>query len=646
MNNDINEKIVHAAPVPPFVRFVASAVPMVFDNSLSYYEALCALWKWLQDDVIDVINNNASVTEQYIEYDLHTRELFIELKNYVDTYFDNLDVQEEINNKLDAMAEDGTLQEIITTYIQSNVAWTFDTVADMKAATNLVDGSYAQTLGFHNLNDGGGATYFITDSGSANEMDVIAVDNLYAVLVPEDVVNVKQLGAYGDATTDDTTVLQYAIDYGVANSIHDVILPKGTYVFTTLTIKQNMHLIGEGGTLFVKGGLCTDNTHNYYIISMNDNSVIKNVEINGNKENNTQFMVADIITTYGDNITIDGCHFYNVIDSAIMYSESAHSVISNCRIDDARDCGIYCNNNNSDKILDSVIMNNYIKNAGASGISMKRGCRYIDIRNNYLLDCLNGITNEQANTNTDFSKEFTIIGNTIKHSTVGSYGIDTRCGYNSIVSGNRVENYYEGILCQGSHDLNINSNIILFAKDTSITQNAHGILLTGRNVTGFNKCYNINVNDNIIDMSFADVSAYQQACIRVNSSDNTSNISICNNRFKVSNGGALGSTTNVNGMTIIGNTFDGTSGQTAVGLQGSNLYVNNTVITGNELLNKPQYFAKDGYHRYFTNGSNNAPVSTTDYNSGDVIFAKSGAGSIFAWVYDSGSNYKHVNYDA
>ena len=43
MNNDINEKIVHAAPVPPFVRFVASAVPMVFDNSLSYYEALCAI---------------------------------------------------------------------------------------------------------------------------------------------------------------------------------------------------------------------------------------------------------------------------------------------------------------------------------------------------------------------------------------------------------------------------------------------------------------------------------------------------------------------------------------------------------------------------------------------------------------------------
>ena len=593
--------------------------------------------------LIRMFNKLSKQTKETVEEYI---EKFTELSTYVHDYFANLDVQEEINNKLDQMAEDGTLQEIITTYIQSNVAWTFDTVAEMKAATNLVAGSYARTLGFHALNDGGGATYYISDSGTANEMDVIAVDNLYAVLVPEDVVNVKQLGAYGDATTDDTTVLQHAIDYGVANSIHDVILPKGTYVFTTLTIKANMHLIGESGVLFVKDDLCVDNTHSYYIILMNDNSVIKNVEINGNKENNPDYMVADLITTYGDNITIDGCHFYNVIDSAIMFSECKHSVVSNCRIDDARDCGIYCNNNNSDKILDSVIMNNYIKNAGASGIAMKRGCRYIDIRNNYLLDCLNGITNEQANTTTDFSKEFTIVGNTIKHSTVGSYGIDTRCGYNSLVSGNRIENYYEGILCQGSHDININSNIILFAKDTTLTQNAHGILLTGRSVTGFNKCYNINVNDNIIDMSFADVSAYQQLCIRVNSSDNTSNISICNNRLKVTNGGVLSTSSNVNGMTIIGNTFDGTSGQSAVGLQGSNLYVNNTLVTGTESLSKPQYFAKDSYHRYFTNGSTNAPTSTTDYNSGDVIFAKYGSGSIFAWVYNTGSSYKSVSYDA
>lgn len=42
---------------------------------------------------------------------------FVELKDFVDTYFENLDVQEEINNKLDAMVEDGTFQQIVGTYL-------------------------------------------------------------------------------------------------------------------------------------------------------------------------------------------------------------------------------------------------------------------------------------------------------------------------------------------------------------------------------------------------------------------------------------------------------------------------------------------------------------------------------------------------
>lgn len=100
-------------PVPPFVRFVASAVPMVFDNSLSYYEALCALWKYIQS-MTDVINNNATLEEEYIEK-------FNELKSFVDSYFDNLDVQDEINNKLDEMAESGVLADIMATYAQTKV---------------------------------------------------------------------------------------------------------------------------------------------------------------------------------------------------------------------------------------------------------------------------------------------------------------------------------------------------------------------------------------------------------------------------------------------------------------------------------------------------------------------------------------------
>ena len=45
---------------------------------------------------------------------------FETLYNYVHDYFDNLDVQEEVNNKIDEMAEDGTLEAI---FIQDNIIY-------------------------------------------------------------------------------------------------------------------------------------------------------------------------------------------------------------------------------------------------------------------------------------------------------------------------------------------------------------------------------------------------------------------------------------------------------------------------------------------------------------------------------------------
>ena len=50
-----------------------------------------------------------------------TRESFTELYNYVHDFFDNLDVQEEINNKLDKMVEDGTFDILLGEYIYDEI---------------------------------------------------------------------------------------------------------------------------------------------------------------------------------------------------------------------------------------------------------------------------------------------------------------------------------------------------------------------------------------------------------------------------------------------------------------------------------------------------------------------------------------------
>ena len=230
------DKIIPAPNVPPFVTFVTSTVPMVFDNSLSYYEALSALWKWLQDDVVNVINNNAAVTNDYIALTNEYIEKFNELKDYVDNYFENLDVQEEINNKLDAMVEDGTLQELINNYLQPNVTWTFDTVADMESSTNLVNGSFARTLGYFSRGDGGGATYKIVNvqplTGHYETLD----GGLYAELMLTSKMNLTQFGV--DHTADDTTAAINEVISICAPKNIEIVIPAHTYNLKTLTNKD------------------------------------------------------------------------------------------------------------------------------------------------------------------------------------------------------------------------------------------------------------------------------------------------------------------------------------------------------------------------------------------------------------------------
>lgn len=96
-----------------FPRFMCKVIPLAFNESMSYYECLCALLHKVNECINSLNNNSDSITE--------LQQKFIELKNYVDNYFTNLDVQEEINNKLDTMVEDGTLEKLIGDYLTKNV---------------------------------------------------------------------------------------------------------------------------------------------------------------------------------------------------------------------------------------------------------------------------------------------------------------------------------------------------------------------------------------------------------------------------------------------------------------------------------------------------------------------------------------------
>lgn len=176
-------------------------------------------------------------------------EKFTELKDFVDDYFDNLDVQQEINNKLDAMTEAGTLADIISEYLNSIAIFGYDSVASMKSSENLIAGSYARTMGYYSANDGGSALYkirAITNDDIVDEAFIIEMgdpeDNLVAELIIQDnTVNIKQLGARSQAT-DGTKydIKDYVYKYTtyITNQPNRcrLYIPAGVWTSTAMTI--------------------------------------------------------------------------------------------------------------------------------------------------------------------------------------------------------------------------------------------------------------------------------------------------------------------------------------------------------------------------------------------------------------------------
>lgn len=104
-----NIEIIKANETGIFTNYIYKAIPLAFDESMSYYETLCGLLNYLKNTILPTVNNNADAVAEL-------QTLYEKLRTFVDEYFTNLDVQEEINNKLDEMAENGSLYNIIKRY--------------------------------------------------------------------------------------------------------------------------------------------------------------------------------------------------------------------------------------------------------------------------------------------------------------------------------------------------------------------------------------------------------------------------------------------------------------------------------------------------------------------------------------------------
>lgn len=96
------------------------ALPIVYDDSLSYYELLNKVVAYLNNTISDVATAEANIENinHTVEHNMDALlTAYNLLQGYVNDYFNNLDVQEEINNKLDEMASSGALSNLLAPLI-------------------------------------------------------------------------------------------------------------------------------------------------------------------------------------------------------------------------------------------------------------------------------------------------------------------------------------------------------------------------------------------------------------------------------------------------------------------------------------------------------------------------------------------------
>ena len=296
-NPSVPTQIVSEVKFPRFINNLG-IIPTSYKDSMSYYETLAWLCKYLEETVIPTVNQNGEAVQEL-------QALFIQLNNYVTHYFDNLDVQEEINNKLDDMVDQGTLQEIIGDYLNANALWSFDNVTDMKNSTNLINGSFAKTLGFYEKNDGGTATYKIrniTNDDVIDNMFIIPLNDetnqLIAELIEKN-ININQLGAYGDGVHDDTTIFEKAIEKLDTLSL----VENKTYIVKNLVIDKYFNLFGNNAILKA-------NEECNYILKLTTsvnsyNGIIKNIIFDGNQKANDCVLLDNNFRRVLENITLN-----------------------------------------------------------------------------------------------------------------------------------------------------------------------------------------------------------------------------------------------------------------------------------------------------------------------------------------------------
>lgn len=440
-------------------------------DELTNYGMLMKMMKALHD----VISNQNEVEQDMT----NLFGAFTELQSYVNNYFDNLDLQDEVDTKLDEMAESGELQEIIADYLNSKAIFGFDNVQSMKQATNLIDGSYAKTLGYYEINDGGSALYKIREITNDDVIDdafiiELSDNSLIAELIYVN-INIKQLGAKGDGISDDTLYFQKGL-----NKEKEVYIPNSTYIIDNLILNSENKMIGENKYLTKLKQKSSSLNNPIIKTNYEDNIQLKNIAIENltieSSGERTSFPIQ-LLNCHG--IIINNCHINQdgtsssylhgvLIDKNTGFSGQNYlTKIKNCRFSQSKikinstDSYIINNElwgNNLDCALEivnasttNISQNEIVGGKIYGGIYVTSSNEALKIINNYFDGSFNNVDTKYGIYGNELLKHSTISNNTFWRQKSGA--IYLKSSELNIINGNIFEenDYYN----TGASDIEI-----------------------------------------------------------------------------------------------------------------------------------------------------------------------------------------------
>lgn len=333
MNNNLIPNYKTLTRIPLFRRAVLQSFPFIEEDfdALTDYELLCKVVEYL-NKVIEQQNLVGENTDELLR-------VYLELKKYVDSYLNDETLQPLINNKLDEMASDGTLLNILSDY--TNIERVYPTHADLVLDTsNLVNNMKVKTLGYYTLGDGGNAEYIVKTSEPSNTYYEQLDTNLYIQLIHNPIMNVESFGLKSnDLTVDNASKLNSILTI-FGNNI-TLLFKNSTYYFNKhIQIPTSANLIGNNTTFNF-----TNTDKNTLIDTPDDNNErtinIKNIEISMNEQlfgsgktynEGTSIRLFNIINSTIENIKITNTITGNILNGIWLRENCKNVNIKNCNI--------------------------------------------------------------------------------------------------------------------------------------------------------------------------------------------------------------------------------------------------------------------------------------------------------------------------